>query len=245
MSEQKLNVVLYDNPLTPDPSDKVAKVQSNGTLYNSDIAREIVEERSEYRYETILNVLNLSDSVKRKNIAGGFHVIDGVVWLSAGVTGPFSGIGAQYDPEVNAVVLHSSASAEMRKELQNAKVNVSGTALVGPLISRVEDVYSGETNTKFTHGRNLRIYGRHLRIAGTDPSVGVYFVKADDPTTRLAVYPRDIIQNNPSELIVVSPAEAVVDEEYFLEVTTQFSTTADKTVKDPRTYRFEHLLVAE
>ena len=46
MADQILNVRLYDNPLTPETNDFTGRVQLNGTLYNTDVARKIVAQRS-------------------------------------------------------------------------------------------------------------------------------------------------------------------------------------------------------
>ena len=43
----KLNVSLYDNPLTEKKGDFVERVQLNGTLTNKSVAKIIVAERNE------------------------------------------------------------------------------------------------------------------------------------------------------------------------------------------------------
>lgn len=73
-----LSVDLYDNILTTDPSDYTGKVKITGTLRNADIAARIVAERTEYRKETIENILNLADQKKIEAIAEGKSLVDGV-----------------------------------------------------------------------------------------------------------------------------------------------------------------------
>jgi hypothetical protein len=236
-----LNVVLHDNPLTPDPSDRTGTVKLNGTWYNTTLARKIVEQRSEFRYETILSILNISDELKRLAIATGNSVIDGVAHMRPAVLGSFKGDGAQYDPAVNRKTVFMSPTHEMHRALEASKVAVIGPALTGPVINRVEDVYSETENFKLTPGRNLRIYGQRLRIAGGQPGVcGVWFVSAIEGGIRVRVDDRDLVDNFPSHLTVVVPALDAGG--YFLEVTTQSSSNGSALNKTPRTFRFEIIL---
>jgi hypothetical protein len=241
MADQILNVVLHDNPLTPDPSDRVGTVKLNGTWYNTTIARKIVEQRSELRYETILSVLNIADELKRTAIATGNSVVDGVSHMRPSVSGSFKGDAAQYDPEVNRKTVIMNPTLEMHHALDASKVVVLGPAQTGPVINRVEDIYSGKVNSDLTPGRNLRIHGHRLRIAGDDPDViGVWFVGVGEGGLRVRVDDRDLVDNQPSHLTVIVPPLAAG--EYFLEVTTQSSTNISTLSKTPRTFRFEIIL---
>lgn len=69
MSDIKLYADLYDNALTEKEGDCTARPRINGTLYNADIARRIVEKRTEYRPETIENILTMADEEKSIGLA--------------------------------------------------------------------------------------------------------------------------------------------------------------------------------
>ena len=64
-----LTVDLYDNVLTEKQGDYSGKIRITGTVRNADIANGIVKERTEYRPETIENILNLADKKKREALA--------------------------------------------------------------------------------------------------------------------------------------------------------------------------------
>ena len=66
-----LTVDLYDNVLTEKQGDYSGKIRITGTVRNADIANGIVKERTEYRPETIENILNLADKKKREALASG------------------------------------------------------------------------------------------------------------------------------------------------------------------------------
>lgn len=232
----KLNVSLYDNPLTPEKDDYSGKVQLNGTLTNTDIAKDIVAERSEYRLETIVNILTLSDEIKRTRLAGGFGINDGVAQMYPSVNGRFVGAGAQFDPAVHSVGVTMVASSALRTAMSETKVVVQNVATVGPVINKVIDVYTGNENSVITPNRNLKIFGQRLRIAGDSALIGVWFIKADETATRTRVDDRDLVDNNPSQLTVVVPSLTAGD--YYVEVVTQ-SSAGQTLIKEPRSYRCE------
>ncbi|MDR1102997.1 MAG: DUF4469 domain-containing protein, partial [Tannerella sp.] len=213
----------------------------NGTWYNSTLARKIVQMRSELRYETILSVLNMGDELKCMALATGNSVIDGVVHLRPVVPGTFKGDGAQYDPAVNRKTIAMNPSAEMHHALEASKVVVVGPAPTGPVINRVKDLFSDTEDSLLTPGRNLRVHGQRLRIAGDDPAViGAWFVAANEAGLRIRVDDRDLIDNFPTTLTLVVPALTAGG--YFLEITTRISSNGKTLMKTPRTCRFDTLL---
>lgn len=231
----KLNVSLYDNPLTPEKDDYTAKVQLNGTLTNEQIANEIVAERTEYRPETILNILNISDEIKRTRLASGFAINDGVTQMYPAVSGRFVGAAAQFDSAVHSVGVTMVASSALRTAMSETKVVVQGPAPVGPVINKVLDVYTGKENNTITVNKSLKIFGQRLRIAGDNALVGIWFIAANESATRTRVDDPDVVDNNPSQLTVTVPALAAGD--YYVEVVTQ-STAGQTLIKDPRSYQY-------
>ncbi len=91
-----------------------------------------------------------------------------------------------------------------------------------------------------TPGRNLKINGHKVWVAGEHADNGVYFVN-QTLGERMKVDPTDIAINNPSELIVVIPALAAGT--YKLQLTTQFS--ASSLLKEPRTVIFDKVLTVQ
>lgn len=58
-----LTVDLYENLLTEKVGDYSGKVRITGTLHNKE-AQRFAKARTEYRPETIENILNISDQIK-------------------------------------------------------------------------------------------------------------------------------------------------------------------------------------
>jgi hypothetical protein len=70
--------------------------------------------------------------------------------------------------------------AELRKELGAVSVSILGKAESGFFIAQVTDLRTGGINDLLTPGRNAKIAGGKIKVEGSDPSRGVYFVNAPD-----------------------------------------------------------------
>ena len=116
-----LYVDLYDNVLTEKKGDYMGKVAITGSLRNADIARRIVEKRTEYRPETIQNILDLADEEKIIALTEGKSCVDGVGQLLLRVTGSFDGEQAPFDPEKHSLDVSFTRGKALRERL--AKVN--------------------------------------------------------------------------------------------------------------------------
>ena len=60
-------------------------------------------------------------------------------------------------------------------------LDILGVADSGIYITQAEDMKTGSVNNLLTPGRNLKITGQKIKIAGPDPTVGVLFRSQDDP----------------------------------------------------------------
>ncbi len=233
MANNHLLIELYRNHLTGKRTYK-AKVLLKGALTNEAIARRIVKQRSEYRYDTILGILNMSDEVKREALADGLAVNDGVYHAQPSVTGRFDAAGENFDPAKHKRGITVVASPELHKLMGQSGVKNAGPASVGPAINKVEDIYTQTINQYLTPGRGIRIHGRRLQLVGDNPQVGVYFVKEDDPSIRIGAAKVDIVDNKPSQLLVIVPGHLPAGA-FFIEVMTQY-TKGKVPVKEPRSY---------
>ena len=231
-----LNADLYDNVLTEKPGDYTAKPRITGSFRNSDIAEEIVKERTEYRKETIENILNLADQKKVEAIANGKSLVDGVGQYLLNLTGSFEGEQPKFDPKIHKVGITYTPGKLLLEALKPLDFNVK-LAPVGPVVNSVTDSTTGSVSQALTPNAPAIISGVTLLLKGEDPKVGVYFTKegSEAQPTKVSL----IVRNTKSEIIIQVPALA--DGQYKLSVTTQAG--AGYTIlKEPRTYTFPILL---
>ncbi|WP_293667413.1 DNA-binding domain-containing protein [uncultured Parabacteroides sp.] len=230
-----LSVELYDNVLTEAPGDYTGRVEITGTSHNANIAEDIVKERTEYRLETIINILDLADQKKIENVLNGKSVVDGVGQYLLNINGPFEGEKPSFDPAKNKFGITFTPSRSLLKGMENlaAKVHM---ATVGPVINSITDSTTGKVNLELTAGGPAIISGATLLLKGDDPSVGVYFTPdSGGEPTKVSV----IVSNTKSQIIVSIPQLA--NGSYYLSVTTQAGSSYT-LVKEPRTYHFPILL---
>ena len=237
MAKTILNANLYDNVLTTEPGDYTAKPVITGTYRNTDIAADIVAERTEYRKETIENILTLADQKKVEAIVNGKSLVDGVGQWLLNLSGSFEGEAPKFDPEKNKVGVTFTPGKTLLDALKDVTFNLN-IATTGPVVNQVTDVRTQSVNGQITPGKNVIINGANLLIKGDNPANGIYFTKdeADAQPVKVEFFSR----STTSEQIVEVP-ESLTDGQYRLSITTQASSNY-RTTKEPRTYEFPILL---
>jgi hypothetical protein len=174
-------------------------------------------------------------------LCDGFSVNTGWFTAAVHIKGVFHSPMEHFNPEKHHVLFEFQQGAELRKELTSVTVDILGLADSGIIIAQVEDMKTGSVNDLLTPGRNLKITGQKIRVAGNEPGVGILFRSMDDPEAVYSVKPDEIVINNPSELMIVIPEELMADT-YKLEITTQFSGSTTHLLNAPRTAVFDKIL---
>ena len=122
-----LNVDLYDNIMTEQKGDYTGRARITGSLHNKEIAARIIKERTEYRQETIENILDLADQKKVEAIAEGKSVVDGVGQYIVTVRGSFLGENAQFHEALARCVLHTGTTAARPAQSRKSNLQRAGT----------------------------------------------------------------------------------------------------------------------
>lgn len=234
-----LNADLYDNTLTGDPNDYVARPRNTGTVYNADIASRMASKYPGYEAGSLTQTLDLADQEKMLAVAEGKNQVDKTGSRQLTIAGPFKGADAQFDSSLNSMGVMYTMSDQFRELLKTrVKVRVHGIAQTGPIVNYVIDAVTGNSSKEkviesltITSGGALTIAGSNLKIQGSDDSVGVFFVPSTGEPKKVSV----LISNMPSQLIVQMPA--LSDDIYTLRITTQFVRNG-KMTKAPRSYDY-------
>ena len=196
------------------------------------------KERTEYRQETIENILDLADQKKVEAIAEGKSVVDGVGQYIVTVRGSFLGENAQFDATKHSLGVSYTPGQLLRDQLKAVKVICNGLAQTGPVINSITDSVTKSISQVITSGGPAVISGSNIKILGDDPSVGIYLTKDEEGAVPLKV--SVIVHNAPSQLTIMLPA-IEAGKLYALSITTQYS-GSNKALKTPRSYRFPILL---
>jgi hypothetical protein len=219
-------------------NDYVAEVSTTGrTLRNEDVARLIKDAGSELQYETLLDIINHADRLRRQKVQEGYSVLTGVTHITPRVSGNWIGASAKYDPDAHKITCGMIPSAEMRTALEEVGIEVLGVKDSGAIVSLVTDAYTGNTDGTITPGEDIIIEGDKIKIAPPDEvGLGVFFIAEDGTETQVT---NRFTQNDPKRIIVRVPP--LVAGNYSLEVRTRF-TSGNVLLKDVRSIVYNQLL---
>jgi hypothetical protein len=230
---------LYDNVLTENPNDFIARVASEKSLGIKDICLAATTRGgSDISAAAMEHAVNLWLKEMAYSLCDGFSVNAGWFTAQANIKGVFLSPAEKFSPEKHSVSFDFNQGSLLRKELGSVEVNILGVADASLFIAQVTDVKTGSVNDLLTPNRNLRISGGRIKIEGDNEQNGVFFVN-QGTSERVKVDSTDIVNNNPSELLVVIPALAAG--EYKIEIITQFS-GGGKVLKEPRNATLEKIL---
>ncbi|MGE4513613.1 MAG: DNA-binding domain-containing protein [Chryseobacterium sp.] len=238
----KIKAYLYDNTLTKDnPNDFIARTASERSLSVKQICEAAA---SRGGADVSASAMEHSTELFLKEMAyqlcDGFSINTGYFTASTTIRGVFDSPSETFNKDKHSIIFQFNQGEKLRAEIPNIEVEILGVAESSAVILQVTDVKSGSVNDLLTPGRNLKIVGSKIKVAGEDASVGIYFVDAASQA-RTKVDPTDIVTNNPSEVIVVIPE--LPSGNYNLEIVTQF--TDSSMLKQPRTALLDKPLTVE
>lgn len=237
-----IKAYLYDNLLTPDPNDFVARVSSERSLSVADICHSAATRGgADVSDAAMSHAVELFLKEMAYRLCDGFAVNTGYFTAMPVVRGVFLNPNETFDPQRHTLQFQFTQGELMRREIENVEVEIMGVAETGLYIGQVEDMKSRTVNEVLTPGFNLRVTGTKLRVVGDKPGVGIFF-RETATNTATKVDEGDIVINNPSELMIIIPA--LPTGTYQLEVTTQYS-MGKQWLKEPRTSVFEKTLTVK
>ena len=239
----KIKAYLYDNALTKDnPNDFIARTVSERSLNVKQICEAAVNRGgSDVSAPSMQHATELFLKEMAYQLCDGYSVNTGYFTASTLIRGVFDNPTETFNATKHTILFQFNQGEKLRAEIPTIEVDILGVADASAAILQVTDVKSGSVNDLLTPGRNLKMSGNKIKIAGDDTANGVYFVETTTKT-RTAVDNTDIVTNNPSELIILIPALAVGT--YTIEVVTQFS-SGTSLLKEPRTASFDKILTVQ
>ncbi|UPQ77577.1 DNA-binding domain-containing protein [Chryseobacterium nepalense] len=238
----KIKAYLYDNVLTKDnPNDYIARTVSERPLTVQQICEAAVNRGgADVSASAMAHATELFLKEMAYQLCDGYSVNTGYFTASTTIRGVFDSPSETFNKDKHSIIFQFNQGEKLRAEIPNIEVNILGIADASTVILQVKDVKSGSVNDLLTPGRNLRISGSKLKIAGDDPAVGIFFTDTvSQASTQVEV--SDIVTNNPSELMVVIPALPAGT--YQLKVVTQFS--GSMMLKEPRTALLDKVLTVQ
>jgi hypothetical protein len=239
----KIKAYLYDNTLTKDnPNDFIARTASERSLSVKQICEAAASRGgADVSASAMEHATELFLKEMAYQLCDGFSVNTGYFTASTTIRGVFDSPSDTFNKDKHSIIFQFNQGEKLRAEISNIEVEILGVAEASAVILQVTDMKSGSVNDLLTPGRNLKIVGSKIKVAGDDSSVGIYFVDATTQA-KTKVDTTDIVTNNPSEVMVVIPE--LPSGTYNLEIVTQFSKNS-AFLKEPRVALLDKLLTVE
>lgn len=235
----KIKAYLYDNVLTKDnPNDFIARTASERSLSVKEICEAAVARGSaDISAASMEHATSLFLKEMAYQLCDGYSVNTGYFTASTNIRGVFNSPSEPFDPAKHSILFQFNQGEKLRAEIPNIEISILGVADASAAILQVKDIKTGSVNDLLTTGKNLKISGSKIKLAGDNPANGIFFV---DTTTqaRTAVDITDVVSNNPSELMIIIPE--IPAGTYTLEIVTQFAVSS--MLKEPRTAYFDKKL---
>jgi len=170
----------------------------------------------------------LEKRVIKRLLMSGYNVNTGLYYASVSFRGVIE--NSQWNPAKNSIVVNFNVGADLRQAIKNTTVGIIGEKGAAMFVTGVQDAATRAQDASATAGRAFTLTGGKLKIAGTDPSVGITLTDSSGAETKIT---EDLyVVNDPSRLTFIIPA-GLADGTYELKVTTQFSGSGSKLLKTP------------
>lgn len=211
---------LQPNPVTPDPNDQSARVQSNKVHDTESITKEMLKRGSTITEADIQAVLKVFFEVVTDEVAEGNSVNLPLVNIKPGITGVFANVTDSFDPSRHFKKANLSSGLYLNQKMGFAKVEKVMVATASPALLQFVDVNSQTSNSIVTPGGIGQIVGEELKYNPGNPTEGIYFVASDGSATQVVV----IASRTEGKLVFSIPA-TLTSGMYTLEVRKGYGST--------------------
>jgi hypothetical protein len=239
----KIKVQLYDNPLTANPNDLVARTQSERALSVEEICEKAAKRgetqgSSGFRAKEMAAAVNHFLKEAASQLCNGYIVTTDLFTAVPKIKGSFNSQNERFNPTKHRLLFYFHQGSMLCEEAKKVEIDVTGMADIAAYIAQVTDVKTGSINDIITPQHALRITGNRMRITGENRQNGIYFTN-EVSGSRTKIENTNIVNNNPSELIIITPKLSAG--KYKIEIVTQY-TTAQYAMKEPKKAVFDKAL---
>ncbi|MDR2793261.1 MAG: DUF4469 domain-containing protein [Treponema sp.] len=213
----------------------VARAKTEKTLNVAQVCAEAVTRGgSDLNYDTMVDAVSAYFDEMFYQLADGFSVENDYFSLHPKIGGTFDHADAKADKDKNRVDFTFRKRQALREVISRITVEIEGAAEIGAYIAEVQDVASGTSDERLTSGGAVIVLGSRIKIAGDDPSCGLYLVNVADGSAQKVG--GNFIENHPSRLSAQLPT--LTAGTYRVRVVTQYA-SGTFFLKEPRQLDYE------
>jgi hypothetical protein len=227
----RLHVKLYPNYFPITEGRYIAKTDNEACL-NVERICSVMKNRDgfldgyEYLTETIKQFLDECAYL----LCDGFALDLGYFSVHPNIGGTFNSEIDARDPERNPVSFKFRTKLPLRNLVKHIAVEIIGTAVGNAFIDEFIDRDEDSVNGIFSPGDMFCVYGNKIKLAGDDPSCGLFFVPVNDPSKAVKV--TRIGENSASIITGIAPDTQYQNNR--IEIRTQYCGPATAFLTVPR-----------
>jgi len=223
----KLTIALYPNAFLEKKNGQkkwYARVVNRRKLEMSDIADDMVannvtiEDKIVSR-TVILEIWRQINNAIISRLAEGLAVNTGICSINLAITGSFAHPNDSFDASKHGIELRYRSESSVADILNSLEPTTTQAILNAPYISHIED---SQSENVLSIGNYIKIYGKSIKIAGTDESVGLYFENMNDNSDVIKITASELFHNTNSCLMCKVPDSLTKDSLYRIRIVTQF-----------------------
>jgi hypothetical protein len=212
-----------------NPSDKIVSLVSSGNLTYEQFLKRVKKHYSGLEPEVVDHVMELVKRTIIETSIEGFSINLGLFRITLRAHG--TAVNGKWDPESNYISIDVTQGPEAREAIAGTRVEILGERPDAIYIYNGEDTATRATDGTATPGRNYTLHGRMLKLAGTDPSVGITLT--NQLTGSSVRIPDEMIALNAPATIILLLPDNLEDGDYTLKVTTQYTSSTAIMRKEP------------
>ncbi len=214
---------LFENHLTSDPDDYLARVTSQGTADQDTLVDDVIKRGTTVTRSDLLAALDAYHQAIVDRLLEGQRVNTPVANFGMAIRGTFDGADDEFDPSRHLLLPTVSPGPLTRRSIQERGRTAKGEAQVPePNPVQYRDFDSETTNSVLTPGGPGGLTGHRLKFDATDEQQGVFFIAADGSAARAS----RVMRNKPADLMFMVP-DGLAAGDYTLEVRTVMTTQGE------------------
>ena len=228
----KIRIKLYPNYLQTGGGAYIARTNSEKTLSIEDVCS-TMKTRAGFTgsYDTLLeNVRQYYDEVAYQ-LCDGYTVNNSYYSVYPNIGGTFESVGEAFNRQKHSINFRFRAHSKLLNLIRQITVEVEGVADTSGYIDKFIDYEEDSASNIFLPGNQFAIHGHKIKLCGSGPEIGVYFVPVDDPAKAVKV--ERVAENSPTKITGIAPNTYHTYNR--IEIRTQFSGSSDRLLKKPRT----------
>jgi hypothetical protein len=228
----RIRVKLYPNYL-PHGEQFLARTDNEASLSIEEVCA-AMKNRGGYKGE----MSELTDHIQRfftettYQLCDGFAVNTGYFSVYPNLGGTFKTVRETPDPKKHPLTFRFRPLKPLRDLAGHIEIVIQGEAEVSGYIDSFTDTDEHAENSIFVPGNGFIITGDKIKIAGEDPSLGLYLVPVDG--TEAPVKITRIIENTSSKITSILPSAGSGYYLNRLEIRTQYTGSTTIFLKEPR-----------